>query len=257
MYFCEEMNIILITGATAGFGEASAHLFAKNGWNVIITGRRKERLQKLESALKSAYKIDVISLCFDIRKLEEVQQAISSLKDDWKNIDVLLNNAGLAAGRGPIQEGLYDDWEQMIDTNVKGLLYMTREVVPFMIERKKGHIINVASLAGWETYGGGNVYCGTKHAVRAITRSTRIDLVQYGIKVSAISPGAAETEFSLVRFKGDAQKAESMYDGYQPLSATDVAESIYFIATQPAHVNIEEILIQPTAQANATITHKQ
>ena len=249
-------NTILITGATAGFGEATAHLFAKNGWNLIITGRRKERLEELETKLKSTYKIDVLSLCFDVRKVEEVQQAIGALKDNWRNIDVLLNNAGLAAGRGPIQEGLYDDWEQMIDTNVKGLLYMMREVSPLMIARKKGHIINVGSLAGWETYAGGNVYCGTKHAVRSISRSARIDLVAHNIKVSVISPGAAETEFSLVRFKGDAKKAESMYDGYQPLSAADVAESIYFMATQPAHVNIEEILIQPTAQANATVTYK-
>jgi len=249
-------KIILITGATSGFGEASAHKFAQNGWDVIITGRRKERLTALESALRSAYGTDVLSLCFDVRNLNEVQRSIASLTGKWKNIDVLLNNAGLAAGRGPIQEGVYEDWEQMIDTNVKGLLYMTREVAPLMIARSRGHIINVASLAGWEAYGGGNVYCGTKHAVRAITRSTRIDLVQHNIKVSVISPGAAETEFSLVRFKGDEQKANSVYEGYQPLKAEDVAESIYFMASQPAHVNIEEIFILPTAQATATITHK-
>ncbi|MFN8236676.1 MAG: SDR family NAD(P)-dependent oxidoreductase [Chitinophagales bacterium] len=249
-------KIILITGATSGFGEASAHKFAQNGWDVIITGRRKERLDNLEAVLKSAYGIDVLSLCFDVRQLTDVQQAIASLTDKWAAIDVLLNNAGLAAGRGPIQEGVYEDWEQMIDTNVKGLLYMTREVVPLMIARSKGHIINVASLAGWEAYGGGNVYCGTKHAVRAITRSARIDLVRHNIKVSVISPGAAETEFSLVRFKGDEQKAEAVYEGYQPLKAEDVAESIYFMASQPAHVNIEEIFILPTAQATATITHK-
>ncbi len=250
------MKTILITGATSGFGEATAHKFAQNGWNIIITGRRKERLDALEKTLKDQYKTEVLRLAFDVRNLQEVQQAVASLQGDWKNIDVLLNNAGLAAGRGPIQEGLYDDWEQMIDTNVKGLLYMTREVAPMMISRQQGHIINVASLAGWEAYGGGNVYCGTKHAVRAISRSTRIDLVQYNVKVSVISPGAAETEFSLVRFKGDEQKANAVYDGYQPLKAEDVAESIYFMATQPAHVNIEEIFILPTAQATATITHK-
>jgi len=250
-------NVILITGATSGFGEASAHIFAKNNWNIIITGRRKDRLEKLENDLKSKYNIDVLSLSFDVRHVEEVKNAISSLQDKWKNIDVLLNNAGLAAGRGPIQDGLYDDWEQMIDTNVKGLLYMTREVSPLMIARKKGHIINVASLAGWESYGGGNVYCGTKHAVRSITRSARIDLLPHNIKVSVISPGAAETEFSLVRFKGDEDKASAVYDGYQPLKAEDVANSIYFMATQPTHVNIEEIFILPTAQATATITHKQ
>lgn len=249
-------KVILITGATSGFGEASAHLFAKNNWDIIITGRRKERLEKLKAELKSNFNIDVLSICFDVRNLDEVKTAILSLQDKWKKIDVLLNNAGLAAGRGPIQEGLYDDWEQMIDTNVKGLLYMIREVSPLMIPRKEGHIINVASLAGWESYGGGNVYCGTKHAVRSITRSARIDLLPYNIKVSVISPGAAETEFSLIRFKGDEEKASAVYDGYQPLKAEDVANSIYFMATQPAHVNIEEIFILPTAQATATITHK-
>ena len=247
---------VLITGTTSGFGEASAHLFAKNNWNIIITGRRKDRLEKLEADLKSTYNVAVLALHFDVRNIDEVKSAVSSLKDEWKNIDVLLNNAGLAVGRGPIQEGIYDDWEQMIDTNVKGLLYMIREVSPLMIARNKGHIINVGSLAGWDTYGGGNVYCGTKHAVRAISRSARIDLLPYNIKVSVISPGAAETEFSVVRFKGDQQKADSMYEGYLPLKAEDVAESIYFIATQPAHVNIEEILILPTAQATPTITYK-
>lgn len=250
-------NIILITGATSGFGEASAHLFAKHNWNVIITGRRKERLDRLEQELNSTYNVDVLSLNFDVRNVAEVKNAITSLPNNWKNIDVLLNNAGLAAGRGPIQDGLYDDWEQMIDTNVKGLLYMIREVSPLMIERNAGHIINVASLAGWESYGGGNVYCGTKHAVRSITRSARIDLLPYNIKVSVISPGAADTEFSLVRFKGDEEKASAVYEGYQPLKAEDVANSIYFMATQPAHVNIEEIFILPTAQATATITHKK
>ncbi|MBK8351049.1 MAG: SDR family NAD(P)-dependent oxidoreductase [Saprospirales bacterium] len=250
------MKTILITGATAGFGEASARLFAKNGWNLIITGRRKERLEKLETELKSMYNIEVLSLCFDVRNLNEVQHAISSLNEDWKQIDVLLNNAGLAAGRGPIQDGVYDDWEQMIDTNIKGLLYMMREVSPLMITRNQGHIINVSSLAGWESYGGGNVYCGTKHAVRSISRSARIDLVAHNIKVSVISPGAAETEFSLVRFKGDEEKANAVYEGYLPLQAEDVANSIYFMATQPAHVNIEEIFILPTAQATATITHR-
>ncbi|HMV15452.1 MAG TPA: SDR family NAD(P)-dependent oxidoreductase [Chitinophagales bacterium] len=249
-------NTILITGATSGFGEASAQIFAKNNWNLIICGRRNERLKALEKELISNYSVRVISLCFDVRNLQETKEAIASLPNDWKNIDVLLNNAGLAAGRGPIQDGDYDDWEQMIDTNVKGLLYMIREVSPLMMARKKGHIINVASLAGWEAYGGGNVYCGTKHAVRAITRSARVDLLPYHIKVSVISPGAAETEFSLVRFKGDEQKASAVYEGYQPLKAEDVANSIYFMATQPAHVNIEEIFILPAAQATATITQK-
>lgn len=249
-------NIILITGATAGFGEAVAHKFAQNKWNIIITGRRQERLVALEHLLKENYQVEVLSLGFDVRAIDQVQSAIAGLPEKWRKIDVLLNNAGLAAGRGPIQEGETDDWELMIDTNVKGLLYMMRAVSPLMIANQKGHIINVASLAGWETYGGGNVYCGTKHAVRAISRAARVDLLPHQVKVSVVSPGAAETEFSLVRFKGDEQKAAAVYEGYQPLKAEDIAESIYFMATQPPHVNIEEILILPTAQANATVTHK-
>jgi len=247
---------IFITGATSGFGKATAKKFAENNWNIIITGRRKERLVELEQELTQNYNVQVLSLYYDVRNLSEVQQAISSLTDNWKKIDVLLNNAGLAAGRGPIQDGSYDDWEQMIDTNVKGLLYMTKEVAPLMIARNEGHIINVASLAGWEAYGGGNVYCGTKHAVRAISRSSRIDLLPHNIKVSVISPGAADTEFSLVRFKWDEEKANAVYDGYKPLQAEDIANSIYFIATQPAHVNIEEIFILPTAQATSNIIQK-
>lgn len=247
------MSTIFITGATAGFGEAAAELFAKNGWNIIISGRRKERLEKLQTALSSKYNVQILPLSFDVRNLKEVQNAIGSLQGQWKEIDVLLNNAGLAAGRGPIQDGLYEDWEQMIDTNVKGLLYMTKEIAPLMIARNKGHIINVASLAGWESYGGGNIYCGTKHAVRAISRSARIDLLPHHIKVSVISPGAADTEFSLVRFRGDEKKANAVYEGFQPLKAEDVANSIYFMATQPPHVNIEEIFILPTAQATSNI----
>ena len=247
------MSTIFITGATAGFGEAAAELFEKNGWNIIISGRRKERLEKLQTALSSKYNVQILPLSFDVRNLKEVQNAIGSLQGQWKEIDVLLNNAGLAAGRGPIQDGLYEDWEQMIDTNVKGLLYMTKEIAPLMITRNKGHIINVASLAGWEAYGGGNIYCGTKHAVRAISRSARIDLLPHHIKVSVISPGAADTEFSLVRFRGDEKKANAVYEGFQPLKAEDVANSIYFMATQPPHVNIEEIFILPTAQATSNI----
>lgn len=250
------MSTILVTGASAGFGKATAIKFAENGWNLIITGRRKERLDELKVYLEEKYAVKVYVLCFDVRNLEEVQNAINSLSSEWKNIDVLVNNAGLAAGRGPIQEGSYDDWNQMIDTNIKGLLYMTREISPLMIERNSGHIINVASLAGWEAYGGGNVYCGTKHAVRAISRSARIDLVQHNIKVSVISPGAADTEFSLVRFKWDKEKADAVYQGFEPLHAEDIANSIYFMATQPAHVNIEEIFLLPTAQATANIIHK-
>lgn len=249
--------IALITGATSGIGKATAIEFAKHGYNLIITGRRQERLEELKADLSKDYSVNVLTLCFDVRDEKQVETAINSIPVEFKKIDVLVNNAGLAAGLAPIQDGKLAHWEQMIDTNVKGLLYMTREVSPLMIARKKGHIINVASLAGWESYGGGNVYCGTKHAVRSITRSARIDLLPHNIKVSVISPGAAETEFSLVRFKGDEDKASAVYDGYQPLKAEDVANSIYFMATQPTHVNIEEIFILPTAQATATITHKQ
>jgi 3-hydroxy acid dehydrogenase / malonic semialdehyde reductase len=248
-------KIIFITGATSGIGEASARKFAQQGWDVIIAGRRKDRLDKLEKELRSS-NTDVLSLCFDVRKQNEVHQAIASLQGKWKRIDVLLNNAGLAVGKGAIQEGIYDDWERMIDTNVKGLLYMSREVTPLMIENGSGHIINIASLAGHESYPGGNVYCGTKHAVRSISRGMRMDLVQHGIKVSVVSPGAADTEFSLVRYKGDKAMADKTYDGFQPLAAEDIAESIFFIATQPPHVNIEEIFMLPTAQATSNIIHR-
>lgn len=249
-------KVAYITGASSGFGEAAARKFAANGWDVVIAGRRKERLDKLSDELKGLG-ANVLVQSFDIRNLDEVQKAVESLQNQWSAPDLLINNAGLAAGRGPIQEGVYDDWEQMIDTNVKGLLYITRELVPAMIKKGSGHIINIASLAGHEAYGGGNVYCGTKHAVRAISRSMRIDLIHQGIKVSVVSPGAAETEFSLVRYKWNKEQADKTYEGYQPLSAEDVAESIFFIASQPQHVNIEEIFLLPTAQATANIFHRE
>jgi 3-hydroxy acid dehydrogenase / malonic semialdehyde reductase len=249
-------KIAYITGATAGIGEASAHKFAANGWDIIITGRRADRLIELQKLLQDKYQVSVLMQCFDVRNLFEVQKNIQAMDAQWRQIDVLLNNAGLAVGRGPLQEGIYDDWERMIDTNIKGLLYVSREIIPIMISNGKGHIINVASLAGIESYGGGNVYCGTKHAVRALSRSMRIDLVEHGIKVSTVSPGAAETEFSIVRYKGNTEQAEKTYEGFMPLSAEDIAESIYFMAIQPKHVNIEEIFILPTAQATSTIIHR-
>jgi NADP-dependent 3-hydroxy acid dehydrogenase YdfG len=249
-------KIAYITGATAGIGEASAHKFAANGWDIVITGRRANRLIELQKLLQENYQVSVLMQCFDVRNLSEVQKNIQAMDAQWRQIDVLLNNAGLAVGRGPLQEGIYDDWERMIDTNIKGLLYVSREIIPIMISNGKGHIINVASLAGIESYGGGNVYCGTKHAVRALSRSMRIDLVEHGIKVSTVSPGAAETEFSIVRYKGNTEQAEKTYEGFMPLSAEDIAESIYFMAIQPKHVNIEEIFILPTAQATSTIIHR-
>jgi NADP-dependent 3-hydroxy acid dehydrogenase YdfG len=248
---------ILITGASSGFGEAMAYKFAEQGWSCIITGRRKERLNNVADTIRNNYGTNVLALTFDIRSLDAVKEAIESIPENFRTIDVLVNNAGLAVGRSPIQEGIYDDWERMIDTNIKGLLYVTREVVPLMIAQGKGHIINIASLAGIESYGGGNVYCGTKHAVRAMSRGMRIDLVQDNIKVSCLSPGAADTEFSLVRYKGNKEVAEKTYEGFQPLSAEDVAESTYFIASQPEHVNIEEIFILPTAQANSTVFNRK
>jgi len=249
-------KIAYITGATAGIGEASAHKFAANGWDIVITGRRADRLIELQKLLQENYQVSVLMQCFDVRNLSEVQKNIQAMDAEWRQIDVLLNNAGLAVGRGPLQEGIYDDWERMIDTNIKGLLYVSREIIPIMISNGKGHIINVASLAGIESYGGGNVYCGTKHAVRSLSRSMRIDLVEHGIKVSTVSPGAAETEFSIVRYKGNTEQAEKTYEGFTPLSAEDIAESIYFMAIQPKHVNIEEIFILPTAQATSTIIHR-
>lgn len=244
--------IAFITGASAGFGKATTELFAANGWDIIITGRRKTRLEIMERQLKEKHGIDVLTLPFDVRNHDEVKKAIDSLPEKWRSIDLLVNNAGLAAGLGPIQEGVLCDWEEMIDTNVKGLLYMTRNIAPMMIKNEKGHIVNIGSIAGKEVYANGNVYCATKHAVDALTKATRIDLVQHGIRVSQISPGMAETEFSIVRFKGDDEKAKNVYKGLQPLSAIDIAETIWWIVNRPAHVNINDIVIMPTAQANST-----
>lgn len=244
--------IAFITGATAGIGQATAELFAKNGYNIIITGRRKERLDEFSKHLKSTYKIDVLSLNFDVRHLKEVETAIASIPEGWKKIDVLLNNAGLAVGLNPIQEGVIDDWERMIDTNIKGLLYVTRTLAPIMIANGYGHIINLGSVAGKEVYANGNVYCGTKFAVDAISKGMRIDMVAHNIKVTAIHPGMVETEFSIVRFKGDEERAKNAYKGMQPLTGEDIAETIYWCASRPAHVNINDVVLMPTAQASAT-----
>ena len=244
--------LVLITGATSGIGKSTAELFAKNGHDLIITGRRNERLIEMKAQLESDFKIKVTTLCFDIRKKSEVENSISQLSAANKKIDILVNNAGLAAGLGPIQSGNIDHWERMIDTNVKGLLYITRAISNLMIENKKGHIINIGSVAGKEVYANGNVYCATKHAVDALNKAMRIDLLPHNIKVTAINPGMVETEFSIVRFDGDNDKAKKVYEGLQPLKPEDIAETIYWVANRPAHVNINDILIMPTVQATAT-----
>lgn len=248
--------ITLITGTTAGFGKAIALRMARLGYNLIITGRRKDRLESLTETLKNEFSVDVLPLCFDVRDKEACQSAIDTLPAPWKHIDVLVNNAGLASGSAPINEFDIDDWEKMIDTNVKGLLYISRFVTPLMVAAGSGHIINLSSIAGVEVYPNGNVYCATKHAVNAITKGMRIDLLKHNIKVSSISPGAAETEFSIVRFHGDKEKADAVYQGLTPLNADDIADAVEFIVTRPAHVNINDILITPTRQANTYVYNR-
>jgi len=249
---------ILITGATSGFGKACAELYAKNSWNLILTGRRKERLISIASDLKLKFKIEVIILNFDIRNEKEVIDALLTIPEEVQNkVEILINNAGLAVGRGSIENGVTDDWERMIDTNVKGLLYVSKQVIPWLKHKKSGHIVNIGSIAGKEVYPGGNVYCASKHAVDALSKAMRIDLVDHSIKVTNIAPGAAETEFSLVRFKGDEEIANSVYDGYKALEAIDIAETIYFVTNMPKHVTINDLTIMPTAQASATVFHKE
>jgi len=239
----------LITGSTSGIGAATAEILAKNGFRLVITGRRSDRLMEFREKLESEFNTEVYALAFDIRNNDETQAAIASLPDKFARIDILINNAGLAAGLSTLQEGSVDDWEQMIDTNIKGLLYITRLISPGMVQRKIGHIINISSIAGRETYPMGNVYCATKYAVEALTKGMRIDMLPYGIKVSSVSPGAVNTEFSYVRFKGDDERARSVYKGFTPLMAEDIAETILFVLTRPPHVNIDDILVMPTAQA--------
>ena len=247
----------LITGATSGIGEATAILLAQNNFRLIITGRRTERLNELKEKIKSDTGAEVFTLNFDVRNLAETEKAINSLPDLWQNIDVLINNAGLAVGLNTVQEGVIDDWERMIDTNIKGLLYVTRLISPGMIQRGSGHIINISSIAGKETYPFGNVYCASKHAVQSLTKGMRIDMLKHGIKVSSVSPGAVDTEFSVVRFKGDEDRAKQVYQGFTPLYAEDIAETILFILTRPKHVNIDDVLIMSTAQAFSRDFYRQ
>lgn len=250
-------KIVLITGATSGFGEAMAKIFAKKGCNLIITGRRKERLSKLKSFLTKKHKIEVLPLCFDVRNNNEVVDALSGLSDKWKNIDILINNAGLASGLDKIQDGNIIDWDKMIDTNIKGLLYVSKAIIPYMQKRKKGHIINIGSTAGKEVYEKGNIYCASKHAVDAISKGMRIDLLKDGIKVTQVCPGAAETEFSEVRFDGNKEKAKAVYNGYTPMSAEDVASVVYYTTTLPENLCINDMVITSLAQANSFYVEKK
>ena len=247
-------KIALITGATSGIGRAIADIFAKNSINLILCGRREERLAEAQATLGK--ETQVITLQFDVSDKIGVQNAINSLPENWKNIDILVNNAGNAHGFSPIQEGNLEDWDAMLASNVTGLLYVSRTIMPNMVERKAGHIINIGSIAGKAAYPNGNVYCATKAAVDTLTQSMRLDLNPYSIKVTAIHPGAAETEFSVVRFKGDTERAKKSYLGYTPLCANDVAEAVLFVVTRPAHVCISDMVIYPTAQASATIVNK-
>jgi 3-hydroxy acid dehydrogenase/malonic semialdehyde reductase len=248
-------KIILVTGASSGFGKAIATKFAAGGWNVIITGRRKEKLDELAKALEANYGIKTLSLVFDVQDKKAVFDNLQNLPTEWQAINILVNNAGLALGRDSFENANLEDWETMIDTNVKGLLYASKAVLPMLI-KEKGHIINIGSTAGKEVYKDGNVYCASKHAVDAISKAQRIDLLPYQIKVTAIHPGAADTEFSVVRFKGDAEKAKAVYLGYTPLMAEDIADTVWYVANTPAHVCINDLVITCTAQANSMYLQK-
>jgi NADP-dependent 3-hydroxy acid dehydrogenase YdfG len=248
-------KIILITGASSGLGKATAEKFAAEGWNLILTARRKEKLAVVVNDIEKKYGVKTLSMIFDVQDKKAVFEHLENLPKEWQAINVLLNNAGLALGRDPFEEANLEDWETMIDTNVKGLLYASKALMPFIIAQK-GHIINIGSTAGKEVYKDGNVYCATKHAVDAISKAQRIDLLQHQVKVTAVHPGAVETDFSLVRFKGDATKAGAVYTGYTPLKAEDIADTIWYVANTPAHVCINDLVITCTAQGNSTTIFK-
>ncbi|MCW3081979.1 MAG: family NAD(P)-dependent oxidoreductase [Segetibacter sp.] len=257
-YYLRAMHkIVLITGVTSGFGKAIAEKFASGSWNCIITGRRADKLHAIADELREKFSVRVLSLVFDVRHNDEVKQNLGNLPDEWKDIDVLVNNAGLALGRDTFDKGSIHDWDTMIDTNVKGLLYVTKAVVPYMIAKNAGHIINIGSVAGKEVYESGNVYCASKYAVDAISKSLRIDLLSHKIKVTALHPGAADTEFSLVRYKGDADKAKQTYEGFTPLYAQDIADIAWYCVSLPSHVCINDLVVTCTAQANAINFYKE
>lgn len=248
---------VLITGATSGIGEATALTFANQNCNLIITGRRKERLTELKKLIVSKYKIKVLTLNFDVRKYSEVKKAINSLPMNFKKIDILINNAGLSRGLNKLQDGVLEDWEEMIDTNVKGLLYVTKEVLKIMLKNNSGHIINIGSIAGHEVYPAGNVYCASKHAVDALTKGLRMDLNGTDIRVSTIDPGLVETEFSIVRFRGDKKRAKKVYEGLKPLSPEDVADAILYAASRPQNIVVAEMILLPSAQAHSMIVNRE
>jgi serine 3-dehydrogenase len=248
---------VFITGGSAGIGKACATLFAEAGANLLLAARRIDRVKKLSEELRKLHKVKTEEIKLDVRNYEEVSKTLSSLDEQWKQIDILVNNAGLARGFNKIHEGKIEDWDEMIDTNIKGLLFVTRQVLPKMVERKNGHIINIGSIAGHETYPSGNVYAATKFAVNALSKSIRMDILDKGIRVSSIDPGLVETEFSLVRFSGDENRAKSVYKGLIPLTAMDIAETILFCATRSDNVNINEIIITPLAQASTAHYHRK
>jgi NADP-dependent 3-hydroxy acid dehydrogenase YdfG len=250
-------KIALITGASAGIGSATARILAANQYNLILAARRVDKIRSLAQQLEEQYGVSTLCLPLDVRKRGEVEAAMKNLPEQWKQIFILVNNAGLASGLASIDEGDVDDWEVMIDTNVKGLLYVTRNVVPLMKQYGGGHIINIGSIAGKEVYQNGNVYCATKHAVDALNKAMRLELSKFPIKVTAIHPGAVETEFSIVRFKGDEERASKVYDGFENLVADDVADAIWYVISRPAHVNINELTIMPTAQPVASLIHRK
>jgi len=250
-------KIALITGATSGIGKAASVTLAKEGFDLIITGRRVALLTELSKKLEKEYSVRVLPLSFDVRELSQVEHYLGNLPDNWKEIDLLINNAGLAVGLNPLNQGVIEDWERMVDTNIKGLLYVSRIVSNLMINRGGGQIINIGSIAGKAVYPNGNVYCATKHAVDALSRAMMMDLYMHNIRVSQISPGAVETEFSQVRFKGDNEKASNVYKGFTPLSAEDIADVIRYIVTAPSHVNISDVVVMPSAQASVTMIDKK
>lgn len=249
-------KIVFVTGASSGFGKAITESFAKNGAKLIIAARRLDRLKKLSAELRKKFKTEVLILKLDVRKKTEVFKAIKNLSGKWQNIDILVNNAGLSRGLDHLYEGSIQDWEEMLDTNVKGLLYISRAVLPGMVKRNSGHIINIGSIAGHEVYPKGNVYCASKHAVDAITKGTRLDVVNTDIRVTTIDPGLAETEFSIVRFRGNVNKAKSVYNGIEALQAEDIADAVIYAASRPLRVNIAEMIIFPNKQASSTVVHR-